>query len=201
MDFAPRRTDRELHRPRWPFVDEHAQPAEPVLRRAGRGPIRGRLALRPGVLDRAAGRGAPGRVCGTCSCPASVGAGLSNLHYAPIAEVTGWSLRLAPEALNCCAPDTGNMELLNDFGTPEQQRAVAGTPAGRRRSARLLHDGAGRGLLRRHQHRHPDPARRRLVRGQRPKVVVDRRDEPGCGDLHRDGQDRPGGAAGTASSR
>lgn len=49
------------------------------------------------------------------------GAGLSNLEYAPIAELTGWSPSLAPEALNCSAPDTGNMELLSRFGTPEQQ--------------------------------------------------------------------------------
>jgi acyl-CoA dehydrogenase len=49
------------------------------------------------------------------------GAGLSNLEYAPIAELTGRSPYLAPEAMNCAAPDTGNMELLAMFGTPEQQ--------------------------------------------------------------------------------
>jgi acyl-CoA dehydrogenase len=46
---------------------------------------------------------------------------LANLQYAPLAEVTGWSPALAPEALNCAAPDTGNMELLAEFGSPEQQ--------------------------------------------------------------------------------
>ena len=46
---------------------------------------------------------------------------LTNLQYAPLAEVTGWSPGLAPEALNCAAPDTGNMELLAEFGSPEQQ--------------------------------------------------------------------------------
>ena len=49
------------------------------------------------------------------------GAGLSNLEYAPLAEITGRSPWLAPEALNCAAPDTGNMEILAEFGTPEQQ--------------------------------------------------------------------------------
>jgi acyl-CoA dehydrogenase len=49
------------------------------------------------------------------------GAGLSNLDYAPIAELTGRSPSLAPEAMNCAAPDTGNMELLAMFGTPAQQ--------------------------------------------------------------------------------
>lgn len=46
--------------------------------------------------------------------------GLSNLDYAPLAEIMGRS-PLAPEATNCAAPDTGNMEILTMFGTPEQQ--------------------------------------------------------------------------------
>lgn len=47
--------------------------------------------------------------------------GLSVLDYAPLAELTGRSLELAPEAINCSAPDTGNMEVLHMFGTPEQK--------------------------------------------------------------------------------
>ena len=43
--------------------------------------------------------------------------GLTQLEYAPIAELSGWSLELAPEAINCQAPDTGNMELLHLLGT------------------------------------------------------------------------------------
>ena len=50
------------------------------------------------------------------------GAGLTNVQYAPLAEITGRALWIAPEALNCSAPDTGNMELLALFGTDEQQR-------------------------------------------------------------------------------
>lgn len=49
------------------------------------------------------------------------GAGLSVLEYAPLAEMSGWSPHIAPEATNCAAPDTGNMEILAMFGTPEQQ--------------------------------------------------------------------------------
>ncbi|MBB3083651.1 acyl-CoA dehydrogenase family protein [Geodermatophilus sabuli] len=48
--------------------------------------------------------------------------GLTQLEYAPIAELSGWSLDLAPEAINCAAPDTGNMELLHLLGTEEQKK-------------------------------------------------------------------------------
>jgi acyl-CoA dehydrogenase len=48
--------------------------------------------------------------------------GLTNLEYAPLAELTGWSMELAPEATNCAAPDTGNMETLHLFATPEQSK-------------------------------------------------------------------------------
>ena len=48
--------------------------------------------------------------------------GLTNLEYAPLAEITGWSLEIAPEALNCAAPDTGNMETLHLFATEEQRK-------------------------------------------------------------------------------
>jgi acyl-CoA dehydrogenase len=48
------------------------------------------------------------------------GAGLTNAEYAPLAEILGWS-RIASEACNCSAPDTGNMEVLSHFATPEHQ--------------------------------------------------------------------------------
>ena len=47
--------------------------------------------------------------------------GLSNIDYAPLAEIMGRSIHLAPEAMNCSAPDTGNMEVLTLFGTDEHK--------------------------------------------------------------------------------
>ena len=46
--------------------------------------------------------------------------GLTVTEYATLAEITGWSPEIAPEVINCAAPDTGNMELLDMFGTYAQ---------------------------------------------------------------------------------
>lgn len=100
------------------FVDEHVLPAESLLdEQLTASPHE--WSARPVVRELQARARAEG--LWNLFLPGERGAGLTNLQYAPIAEITGWSLRLAPAAFNCAAPDTGNMEVLNDFGTPEQK--------------------------------------------------------------------------------
>ena len=118
MDFAhDARTTALIDEVR-AFLDEHVIPAEPVLAEQlaatpdewGTRPIVRELQAR-----------ARERGLWNLFLPGDRGAGLTNLQYAPLAELTGWSPRLGPIAFNCAAPDTGNMEVLADFGTPAQQ--------------------------------------------------------------------------------
>jgi len=119
MDFAPDARTAELTEQVRAFVHEHVLPAEPVLD-AQLAAAPGDWSPRPVVAELQAL--ARERGLWNLFLPGERGAGLTNLQYAPLAELTGWSPRLAPAAFNCAAPDTGNMELLAHFGTPGQQR-------------------------------------------------------------------------------
>jgi acyl-CoA dehydrogenase len=119
MDFAFDAKTEELRARLLTFMDEHVYPAEPVFEE--------QLAVRENpwtstpiveVLK------AEARKQGLWNffLPGDHGAGLTNLQYAPLAEITGRSPRLAPTALNCAAPDTGNMEVLAMFGNDAQRK-------------------------------------------------------------------------------
>jgi len=120
VDFAPDSTTVEYQERLLAFMDEHVYPAEDVFREQARSaedpwatpPVIEELKLE-----------ARSRGLWNLFLPATHehGAGLTNLQYAPLAEITGRSVWMAPEAMNCSAPDTGNMELLSLFGTPEQK--------------------------------------------------------------------------------
>ncbi|WP_109211012.1 MULTISPECIES: acyl-CoA dehydrogenase family protein [Microbacterium] len=119
MDFAPDATTRDVTARAHAFLEEHVLPAEPVLD-AQLAATPDEWTVRPVVRELQAEARAQG--LWNLFLPGDHGgAGLTNLQYAPVAEVTGWSPRLAPPAFNCAAPDTGNMEVLNDFGTPAQK--------------------------------------------------------------------------------
>ncbi|WP_308491845.1 acyl-CoA dehydrogenase family protein [Microbacterium terrisoli] len=102
------------------FLEQHVLPAEPVFAaQLAELPDRWEWDAAPALRElRAAARG---RGLWNLFLPGDSGAGLSNLQYAPLAEITGRSLDLAPAAFNCAAPDTGNMEVLDQFGTPAQK--------------------------------------------------------------------------------
>ncbi|WP_433469154.1 acyl-CoA dehydrogenase family protein [Spirillospora sp. CA-128828] len=105
------------------FMDSHVYPAEPVYT-AQRAELRaaGREHHVPQVVEdlkvEARKRGLWNLFLPDSEDPAH---GLTVTDYASLAEVTGRSPNLAPEAINCAAPDTGNMEVLHLFGTPEQK--------------------------------------------------------------------------------
>jgi len=118
MDFAPDARTRELSEKARAFVDERVLPAEPVLEQQ-LADAPGEWSFRPILRELQVAAREQG--LWNLFLPGDEGAGLSQLQYAPIAEITGWSPKLAPTAFNCNAPDTGNMEVLHDFGTPAQK--------------------------------------------------------------------------------
>jgi acyl-CoA dehydrogenase len=120
MDFAYDETTDRLREQLHAFMDEHVYPAEPVWREQLEAQ-ENRWATPPVMDDLKAE--ARSRGLWNLFLPATheYGAGLTNLQYAPLAEITGRNPWIAPEAINCAAPDTGNMELLSLFGTDEQK--------------------------------------------------------------------------------
>jgi acyl-CoA dehydrogenase len=117
MDFAPSAKAEDVCGRMWDFMREHVFPAEPVYEE-----YRASLGYddhsTPPVIEELK---AEARKRGLWNLFHHELGGLSNLEYASVAEITGWSPVIAPEAINTGAPDTGNMETLMLFGTPEQK--------------------------------------------------------------------------------
>ena len=116
MDFAPSLKAEEVCARMWAFMLEEVFPAEAEYAqwRADNDPH-----VQPPVLERLKAS-AKKRDLWNLFLPEL--SGLSNLEYAAVAEISGWSPVIAPEAINCQAPDTGNMETLHLFATPQQRK-------------------------------------------------------------------------------
>jgi acyl-CoA dehydrogenase len=102
------------------FITGHVYPAEPRYEeQVAANTAEGRPHDHPEVIEDLK---ATARAAGLWNLFLPSESGLSNLDYAVLAEASGRSIHLAPEAMNCSAPDTGNMEVLHMFGSPQQQK-------------------------------------------------------------------------------
>ena len=119
MGFAPDEKTRDYQARLNAFMDDFVYPAEPVYHRQRA--EAGDPNVHPPVLEDLK-REARSQGLWNLFLPYDEwGAGLTNLQYAHLAEITGRSAEIAPEAINCNAPDTGNMEVLALFGTDEHK--------------------------------------------------------------------------------
>ena len=134
MDFGYDARTLDLRKRLLAFMDERVYPAEAVFEEQAEAAVRSghqweRAPVTEELKAEARSRGLwnlflTGKAASAVvnlAGPSLPDPPLTNLQYAPLAEITGWCPTLAPEALNCAAPDTGNMEVLAEFGSPEQQ--------------------------------------------------------------------------------
>ncbi|MEM6850558.1 MAG: acyl-CoA dehydrogenase family protein [Pseudomonadota bacterium] len=122
MDFAHSPRTAEYISRLQAFMDDHVYPSEAVYERelAAFGPAdRWRI---PPIMETLKAKARAEGLWNMFTPNPEYGPGLSNAEYAPLAEITGRSW-IAPEVFNCAAPDTGNMEVLERYGTAEQQEA------------------------------------------------------------------------------
>jgi acyl-CoA dehydrogenase len=121
VDFEFSDRCQELRERLLAFMDEHVYPAEPVYHEqlVASGDPHSHPPVMEELKERARRLGLWNLFLPEPTEDVDV-PGLSNAEYAPLAEIMGRS-HIAPEACNCAAPDTGNMEVLNVFGTPEQK--------------------------------------------------------------------------------
>jgi acyl-CoA dehydrogenase len=116
------------------FMGEHIYPAEPLYERQMR--ESGDPHFHPPILEELKAEARRRGLWNLFHPHREWGPGLTNVEYAPLAEIMGRSPHLAPEAMNCSAPDTGNMEVLTLFGSEEhKERWLRPLLAGEIRSA------------------------------------------------------------------
>ena len=118
MDFEPTGRSRDLQERLTAFLEERVHPAEAVYEREIR--ESGDPHFHPPVMEELKEEARRRGLWNLFHPDPAYGPGLTYAEYAPLAEISGRS-HIAPEAINCAAPDTGNMEVLTQFGTEEQK--------------------------------------------------------------------------------
>jgi acyl-CoA dehydrogenase len=118
MDFQPTERCRDFQERLTAFMHEKVKPAEAVYERQLR--ELGDPHADPPIMEELKAEARRRGLWNLFHPDPAYGPGLSYTEYAPLAEITGRS-PIAPEAVNCAAPDTGNMEVLTQFGTDEQK--------------------------------------------------------------------------------
>jgi acyl-CoA dehydrogenase len=118
MNFEPSAKVKELQKRVQQFMDEHIYPGESTYMEQ----IHAADAWRtPPIMEEWKARAKAAGLWNLFLPESEHGAGLTNLEYAPLCEIMGRAW-MAPEAFNCSAPDTGNMEVLARYGTAEQKK-------------------------------------------------------------------------------
>jgi len=119
MDFTPSPKVEELRAELLDFMDEHVYPNEAEV--LAQSELVAMDTPFPPLLREIRARGRKTRLWNSFLPDAEHGAGLSNAEYGMLCEIMGRS-PIAPSAFNCAAPDTGNMEILAEFGTAAQKK-------------------------------------------------------------------------------
>jgi hypothetical protein len=178
MDFEPSDKVKRLEAQVREFVEREVYPAEAVFeRQLNEAPSRWQI---PPVLEELKAKARGAGLWNLFLPESELGAGLTNLEYAPLCEIMG-SSPIAPEVFNCSAPDTGNMETLVRYATPQQQERWLRPLCGPRPPLTARSRSSSPVLYRNPQSRHPvagadrsavlcraaarDSARHRLERG------------------------------------
>jgi acyl-CoA dehydrogenase len=117
MDFAYSPKVVELQKKVQAFMDEHIYPNEDLEKRQ----IEANRMAQPPIVEELKKKAKTAGLWNLFLPESHRGAGLTNLEYAPLCEIMGRS-GMAPEVFNCAAPDTGNMEVLERYGTAEHQK-------------------------------------------------------------------------------
>ncbi len=120
MDFSPSERTRALTESLQRFMREEVIPAETVYAAQLTGGADHRQWRQPVIMEQLKARARAEGLWNLFLPDLEGGPGLSNLDYAPLAEIMGHSF-IAPEVFNCAAPDSGNMEVLHRYGSPAQR--------------------------------------------------------------------------------